>query len=119
MHLISIGVIAATSSLLGFVTTANAAVIQGDTILPERLEERSPVASFSWAGEIETYESVSLPDSRVVSNNDIPLNADFITAIPAPEPPAIVLAGIALGGAICRRSLFPKWQVRTSKAEAL
>jgi hypothetical protein len=35
---------------------------------------------------------------------------EFVTGIAAPEPPAIVLAGMALGGVICGRSLLRKRQ---------
>jgi hypothetical protein len=32
----------------------------------------------------------------------------MVTALAAPEPPAIVLAGMALGGVLCGRSLLKK-----------
>jgi len=40
----------------------------------------------------------------------------MITALAAPEPPAIVLAGMALGGVLCGRSLLKKKQ-RKAAAE--
>lgn len=72
-------------------------------------------ASFAWAGEDEGFFArggmLGLPRSGV-EFDESEVDAELLTGLPAPEPPALVLAGLALGGAVCGRSLV----VRRRKA---
>jgi len=72
-------------------------------------------ASFAWAGEDEGFFArggmLGLPRSGV-EFDESEVDAELLTGLPAPEPPALVLAGLALGGVFCGRSLV----VRRRKA---
>jgi hypothetical protein len=60
------------------------------------------LGSFAWAGEDETFSVTK----AVVA--DAELNVQSLTGLAAPEPPALVLAGIAFGGVLCGRSLLAR-----------
>jgi len=70
-------------------------------------------ASFAWAGEDESGSGsaftaiVPLPGTAFLTDID-DVDLQLVTGLAAPEPPAIVLAGIALGSLACGRSLFRK-----------
>jgi hypothetical protein len=72
-------------------------------------------ASFAWAGEDEGFFArggmLGLPRSGV-EFDESEVDAELLTGLPAPEPPALVLAGLAFGGVLCGRSLV----VRRRKA---
>jgi hypothetical protein len=68
-------------------------------------------ASLAWAGEDESYAvSANLPAAprQVVEEEESEVDTKLLTALPAPEPPAIVLAGLAFGGVLFRRSLLAR-----------
>lgn len=70
---------------------------------------KTPAASFAWAGEDETYATTSTllgPAKQIVSYDEEVIDPELITGLPAPEPPALVLAGMAFGGVLCGRSLL-------------
>ena len=107
MNLITVGLIAAISAVLACGTTADAspvASVGGSSILVGTIDSTAS-GSFAWAGENETLVDVAL--TPVATSAD-EVNIEMITPIAAPEPPAIVLAGMALGGVLCGRSLLRK-----------
>lgn len=67
-------------------------------------------ATLAWAGENETFAGYAAP---VAVAADGERNIELMTGLAAPEPPAIVLAGMAIGGVVCSRSILRK---RRSKA---
>jgi hypothetical protein len=104
MQFITIGVLTALSALLALGPTAKAADISTGTVLFSAVEPTT-VASLAWAGENESFftfntAGMDLPEGEV--------DVRLMTGLAAPEPPAIVLAGMALGGLICGRSLLQK-----------
>jgi len=76
-------------------------------------------ASVSWAGETEHLaDSTGLLGKalqRVVSEEDL-VDVELLTALPAPEPPALVLAGMAIGGVVFSRSLLTRRRNQGGKA---
>jgi hypothetical protein len=119
MNLITIGIVAAASTLFGFLTTANAAdvaaVNTAGSILVAEMDAPTAIASLAWAGENETFANLDLGDAGLASQDEIEVNVELITGIAAPEPPAIVLAGMAIGGMLCGRSLLRKRRASTPK----
>lgn len=112
MQLITIGVLTALSSLLALAPTAKAADAGCGSILVASIDAGVPAGSLAWAGENEstsilTFAPVELPEGEV--------NVRLMTALAAPEPPAIVLAGMALGGLICGRSILSKRRKTTKE----
>lgn len=78
--------------------------------------DSSPGASFAWAGEDETYAASTsqLGSARqIVAYDEKAVDVELLTGIAAPEPPALVLAGMAFGGVLCGRSLL----LRRKKSE--
>lgn len=77
----------------------------------ESFASATPAASLAWAGEDETYAAaISLlgsPRQAVTHDEDV-VDPELLTGLPAPEPPAIVLAGLAFGGVLCGRSLLAR-----------
>jgi len=73
----------------------------------EGFADSAPRGSLAWAGEDESSAVAML-----LSVGEVPGGAEddvrTLTPLPAPEPPAIVLAGFALGGVFCCRSLLGK-----------
>ena len=102
MQFITIGVLTALSALLAMGPTAKAA----DTVLFAGIDT-TPAATLAWAGENETFSTLSLvSEGKELPQGD--LDVKLMTGLAAPEPPAIVLAGMALGGLICGRSFLQK-----------
>lgn len=85
-------------------------VLLGDTGW-ETFAAGTPIASLSWAGEDETFAASThlLGTSRqAVAHDETVVDAELLTGLPAPEPPAIVLAGLAFGGVLCGRSFLTR-----------
>ncbi|MGI9178867.1 MAG: hypothetical protein ACR2IT_13550 [Pirellulales bacterium] len=119
MNFITIGLVAAASTLFGFLTTADAADVAAanmtGSILVAEMDAPATIASLAWAGENETFSSIDLGDAGLASQDEIEVNVQLITGIAAPEPPAIVLAGMAIGGMLCGRSLLRKRRPAATK----
>lgn len=65
--------------------------------------------SLAWCGEDETFSATKNPLGAVqVVLEDADLDLRLMTGLPAPEPPALVLAGMAFGGVLCGRSLLKR-----------
>lgn len=65
--------------------------------------------SLAWSGEDETFSAVKNPLGKLqVVLEDADLDLRLMTGLPAPEPPALVLAGMAFGGVLCGRSLLKR-----------
>jgi hypothetical protein len=86
--------VAASESLLS--TTSWEAFATADTC-----------GSLAWSGEDETFSATKNPlgTPRAVLED---ANLRLMTGLPAPEPPALVLAGMAFGGVLCGRSLLKR-----------
>jgi len=109
MHLISIALVAAASAIFAAGATPAAASqiapgMSTDSILTGIADLVVSGGSLAWAGEDETFASV---DPGLLDTN----GDDLLAAHAAPEPPAIVLAGMAIGGVFCGRSLLRKKKV--------
>ena len=106
MNLITIGLLAAASAFFTLGSTADAAQ---NTILIASADAHGSAGSLAWAGENESATMLALGSTmpELIEND---CDIEFVTGIAAPEPPAIVLAGMALGGVICGRSLLRKRQ---------
>jgi hypothetical protein len=117
MQLITIGLLAAISAVLGHSHTASAAPT-GVASAPahEWMNLANSPTSLSWSGEDETFSSMPLPEAGPLP--DVAVNVELLTALAAPEPPAIVLAGMAIGGLVCGRSLLTRNRRNVAK-EAL
>jgi len=74
-----------------------------------------PLASFAWAGEDENLRG-SRVGTPAVTVADSDLNPRTLTGLAAPEPPALVLAGMAFGGVLCGRSLLARRRRQTGEA---
>lgn len=97
MQLITIGVLTALS-LIAMGPSAKADVLG--------VVDLSPKASLAWAGENECFATLAIAPVDQLPEGEV--NVKLMTALAAPEPPAIVLAGMALGGLICGRSILQK-----------
>jgi len=69
---------------------------------------RGILGSLAWSGE---QEGIPLVQFSVVAQTSGPPDAEDVdlklfTGIAAPEPPAAVMAGLAIAGAFCGRSVF-------------
>ena len=75
----------------------------------ETFATASTCGSLAWSGEDETFSAMKNPlgTPRVVLE-DADLDLSLMTGLPAPEPPALVLAGMAFGGVLCGRSLLKR-----------
>ena len=105
MQLITIGVLTAMSLLaMGPAAKADSFVAVIDA---------TPKASLAWAGENETFVTSAMAPVDQLPEGDV--NLKLMTGLAAPEPPAIVLAGMALGGLICGRSFFQKRRKSTKE----
>ncbi|MCE9630436.1 MAG: hypothetical protein K8S94_06930 [Planctomycetia bacterium] len=80
-----------STSILGGLSTAFAATSAG---------------SLAWAGENETFVDLSMASNQFQGDSEV--NVQLVTGLAAPEPPAIVLAGMAIGGVFCGRSMLRK-----------
>lgn len=78
--------------------------------------------SLAWAGEDETFSASpsvlgSLPQAVAFDENTV--DVALLTALAAPEPPALVLAGMAFGGVLCGRSLLMRRRARSESADGV
>lgn len=77
----------------------------------ESFADTAAPASLAWAGEDETFtgataDVIGRPFGVIV--DDIDLDVQSLAGLPAPEPPALVLAGMAFGGVLFGRSLLSR-----------
>lgn len=112
MNLITVGLIAALSAVFACGPSADASPIMpvaSSSIIVGSADSFGTVAlgSLAWAGENETLATANLVPVATSADD---VNIEMVTALAAPEPPAIVLAGMALGGVLCGRSLLRKKQ---------
>jgi len=114
--------VAALVAVLALATQAHAA--PSSVLLGEAgwtaFADTTNIASFAWAGENETFtKATNLGSSRqAVLIEEGPVNTELLTAIVAPEPPALVLAGMAFSGVLCGRSLLMRRRKTVAPAEA-
>jgi len=115
--------VAALVAVLALAAQAHAApssVLLGDAGW-KAFADTSNIASFAWAGENETFTDSSnfagMP-KQAVTIEEGPVNAELLTGIAAPEPPALVLAGMAFGGVLCGRSLLMRRRKSAVPAES-
>ena len=113
MQFITIGVLTALSAMLALGPNAKAADIGVDSFLIASLDVGVPTGSLAWAGENEAFSTLQF--APVEKMTDSELNVKLMTGLAAPEPPAIVLAGMALGGLICGRSILQKRRKTTKE----
>jgi hypothetical protein len=106
MNLITIGLLAAASAFFTLGSTADAA---HNSILIAGVDAHRSACTLAWAGENESATMLAM-GSSMPELTETDCDIEFVTGIAAPEPPAIVLAGMALGGVICGRSLLRKRQ---------
>jgi len=75
--------------------------------------------SLAWAGEDEilTEAPALLGEPRLaVEFDEHAIDVALLTGLPAPEPPALVLAGMAFGGVLCGRTLLMRRRARNESA---
>ena len=75
--------------------------------------------SLAWAGEDETFhacQSLLVAPRLAVELDEHAIDVELLTGLPAPEPPALVLAGMAFGGVLCGRTLLMRQRARTESA---
>lgn len=104
------------AGILAIACSSTASADSGLTILLEGMTwqaftDSAPAASLAWSGEDETYAAAtSLLGSprQAVPHDETVVDPELLTGLPAPEPPAIVLAGLAFGGVLCGRSLLSR-----------
>ena len=93
-------------------SAATASATGPDTILLGQVEWQEFAvpgheASLAWSGEDESNAaSASLLTLAGDLADAEAVDVALLTGLPAPEPPAIVLAGLAFGGVLCGRSLL-------------
>lgn len=108
-------VLFATIALVSF---AMSSAVRAESLLPPTWEQfaagQSSPATFAWAGEDETLAGFAAPAVAAV---DTDRNIQLMTGLAAPEPPAIVLAGMALGGMVCGRSILRKRRAKAAGEE--
>lgn len=98
------------TSLVAVALSAAAVASEQDISLLETASWESfagvrETASFAWSGEDETlFHSAGI--ARQIAQSEEGVNVEIVTALPAPEPPALVLAGMAFGGVLCGRSML-------------
>ena len=111
MQFITIGVLTALSALLALGPNAKAADATG-TILVAGIDS-IPTGSLAWAGENESFSTLAFAPIDQMPQGEV--DVKLMTGLAAPEPPAIVLAGMALGGLICGRSFLQKRRKTTKE----
>jgi len=112
MNLITTGIAALVSVAMLSGSYAPAADVTSQGVLPADWHmfaggEHS-AASLSWAGE-GVLELAALPERvgvRVSSQGLTEAEAKLLTGLAAPEPPTMVMAGMAIGGVVFGRSLL-------------
>ena len=75
--------------------------------------------SMVWAGEDETLNearTVLGAPRLAVEFDEHAIDVALLTGLPAPEPPALVLAGMAFGGVLCGRTLLMRRRARNESA---
>lgn len=105
MQFITIGVLTALSLL------AMGPAAKADSFFA--VIDATPKASLAWSGENETFSTVAMGPVDQLPEGEIDIK--LMTGLAAPEPPAIVLAGMALGGLICGRSFLQKRRKATKE----
>lgn len=103
MNLVSL-FLSACISLVSLVSVADASAGAATASLTSESEFLRTSASLAWSGEREAFGSLEWSTVDALPEGEVDLA--LMTALAAPEPPAIVLAGMALGGLICGRSLL-------------
>jgi hypothetical protein len=79
-------------------------------------------ASLAWSGEDESFATtIGLLGSprQAVQFDESVVDVELVTGIAAPEPPALVLAGMAFGGVLCGRSLLMRRRKNADDAESI
>lgn len=75
------------------------------------------IGSFAWAGEDEGFSGSGLGSAwNGVELDESAADPALMTGIAAPEPPALVLAGLAFGSALCGRSLVMRRRKDTGES---
>lgn len=124
MHKIMIALIVA--GFLGFVAGPTAQATGMETVLLgnggwETFSGTATNGSLAWAGEDETLirSATGLRASKfIVEFDEREIDVALLTGLPAPEPPALVLAGMAFGGVLCCRSLLIRRRAKTESSDA-
>jgi hypothetical protein len=75
------------------------------------------LGSFAWAGENESLLYAQLGQT-IVTRADADLDPRTLTGLAAPEPPTLVLAGMAFGGVLCGQSLLARRRRKAGDAHA-
>jgi len=104
-----------TSIVAVALSTAAVAADQNITLLDNTSWQSFAAAgqpvSLAWSGEdeslVKSEDLLGLPKQIAMSDEE-DVNIEIVTALPAPEPPALVLAGTAFGGVLCGRSLMSR-----------
>lgn len=104
------------SAMLAFASQASTAAAEGNSSVLlgytgwEAFADSGNLASFAWAGEDETFsvnaDLLGKAKNAVIFDDEAYINPELLTGLPAPEPPALVLAGMAFGGVLCGRSFL-------------
>ncbi len=119
-HLTLIGL----ASILALACTSAATAGTGTTVLLGDTGWEAfttTAASFAWSGEDETFaDATSLLGKarQTVQLDESVVDVELLTGLPAPEPPALVLAGMAFGGVLCGRSLLLRRRKATDPIDA-
>lgn len=102
---------------ISVLAVAMSSIAHADSILPSTWEAfshgQSSSATFAWAGENETFTGYATPVAVAAAGAD--RNINLMAGLAAPEPPAIVLAGMAIGGVVCGRSILRKRRSKTAE----
>lgn len=109
------------AGILAIAYSASVMAASEGTMLLDSATYSTPTASFAWAGEDESFANsyTLLGAPRQLVAYDEIVNPELLTGIPAPEPPALVLAGMAFGGVLCGRSLLMRRKKAEVEGEAL
>ena len=85
----------------------------------EAFSGTSAGGSLAWSGEDETLTEAPTPlgaPQLAVELEEHAIDVELLTGLPAPEPPALVLAGMAFGGVLCGRTLLMRRRARNESA---
>ncbi len=117
---LTVSAVVAVLALTAQAHAAPSSVLLGD-VGWKAFADTQNLASFAWAGENETFtDNVNLvgKPKQAVTLAEGPVNTELLTGIAAPEPPALVLAGMAFGGVLCGRSLLMRRRKSVVPAES-
>jgi len=108
------------TSLAIAIFSASAPAATPDSLLADTSWEafagQPALGSFAWAGEDEIPFDSKL---ALTALTIVECDSRSLTGLAAPEPPALVLAGLAFGGVLCGRSLLARRrQVDAAAADA-